>query len=115
MTFRFQRILQSRTGPIGWFGHLPSDVVTLKRLLNLPVAQQDVERMVGKERSPEERAIGISSLLKHFQDEWIMFYCCPICGDPLCGGMAGRIRETEEHFTNLPLKRPLIETCYCRF
>lgn len=84
--------------PIGWFGHLPSDVVTLKRLLNLPVAQQDVERMVGKERSPEERAIGISSLLKQFQDEWIMFYCCPICGDPLCGGMAGRIRETEEHF-----------------
>jgi hypothetical protein len=38
--------------PIGWFGYLPSDVVTLKRLLNLPVQQSDVEQIVGKERSP---------------------------------------------------------------
>jgi hypothetical protein len=84
--------------PIGWFGYLPSDVVTLKRLLNLPVVQRDVEQIVGSERSSEETAQGIHSLLIQFQDEWIMFYCCPICGDPLCGGMAGGIRETAEHF-----------------
>lgn len=80
--------------PIGWFRELPAQILDLRRFMGLESESEDVVGYLDylaaqyPDSNPKDWRVQ--------EGVWTMFYCCALCGDPLCGGVMGLVIEEED-------------------
>ena len=89
-------LLDNWTGVLGSFPNSHAEIITVKHLLSKTVTEKEFRAAFPQNWTESELEWHLDKYKEELADPEILIYCCPICGDHDCGGIATRIIKTDE-------------------
>lgn len=88
--------LDNWTGVLGSFSNSHAEIITVKKLLGKTVSEKELKAVFPQNWTERELKWHLDKYKEELADPEIIIYCCPVCGDYDCGGIATRIAKTNE-------------------